>query len=358
VTARSRTLLRAGSMGTALALALALTGSGQVLADDSGNDDAEVVASGAEGGSDAGGSGAENDPGQGGGAGEDPGQGGGAGEDPGQGGGAGEDPGQGGGAGEDPGQGEDPPGNNGTIKIKVDGEDVTNANVPQPGCQFAVRFFGFDDGQLGVVTVSLQGQDRSEVFSTSVLLVSGDPAGGGQDVDELVGPLTAGDLGLLESDSNHPHGFLLRVDLEVFNADGSPVPGSGKSKNLILSVCAPDEDEGVRDDDDTRVEDEELVRDDDDTRAEDDETAVLDLVLTPQPLQPAPTAVLPAQFAVPVPEAAETQVRGSAVPFRLPFTGPADLLVLVLAGATALGLGALALLAGRRRHQPRHALTR
>jgi hypothetical protein len=49
----------------------------------------------------------------------------------------------------------DPPGNNGTVKIKGVGDLGTIPNnVPHPGCDFQVMWYGFDQGPTIVSTVS------------------------------------------------------------------------------------------------------------------------------------------------------------------------------------------------------------
>lgn len=87
------------------------------------------------------------------------------------------------------GDGHNPPGNNGTVKIYGPGDAVgTPSNNPHPGCTFGVEWFGFDEGQDVVSTVTFAPQaPTSDVTiagtSPSQVFVGGDPAGGGTDLD-------------------------------------------------------------------------------------------------------------------------------------------------------------------------------
>jgi hypothetical protein len=87
------------------------------------------------------------------------------------------------------GTGHNPPGNNGTVKIFGPGDAVgTPSNNPHPGCTFGVEWFGFDEGQDVVSTVTFAAQaPTSDVsiggVSPSQVFVGGDPAGGGTDLD-------------------------------------------------------------------------------------------------------------------------------------------------------------------------------
>ena len=82
-----------------------------------------------------------------------------------------------------------PPGNNGTVKIAGPGDAEGHpSNNPHPGCTFFVEWYGFDEGDdiISTVTftphaptadVSISGTSPSQVP------VGGDPAGGGTDLD-------------------------------------------------------------------------------------------------------------------------------------------------------------------------------
>ena len=87
------------------------------------------------------------------------------------------------------GDGHNPPGNNGTVKIFGPGDEAgTPSNNPHPGCTVGVEWFGFDEGQDVVSTVTFAPQaPTSDVTiggaSPSQVFVGGDPAGGGTDLD-------------------------------------------------------------------------------------------------------------------------------------------------------------------------------
>ena len=83
----------------------------------------------------------------------------------------------------------DPPGNNGTVKIAAPGDEVGHpSNNPHPGCTVVVEWFGYDEGQDVVSTVSFapQAPTSGAVIggtSPTQVFVGGDPASGGTDLD-------------------------------------------------------------------------------------------------------------------------------------------------------------------------------
>lgn len=82
------------------------------------------------------------------------------------------------------GQDGDPAGNNGTVKIAALGDlDSIPNNTPHPGCTFVVEWYGFDEGEDVVSTVTFAAQaPTSDVViggtSPSEVFVGGDPASG------------------------------------------------------------------------------------------------------------------------------------------------------------------------------------
>ena len=78
----------------------------------------------------------------------------------------------------------DPAGNNGTVKIAALGDlDSIPNNTPHPGCTFQVEWYGFDEGQDVVSTVTFEAWSptRDTVIggtSPSQVFVGGDPASG------------------------------------------------------------------------------------------------------------------------------------------------------------------------------------
>jgi hypothetical protein len=105
-----------------------------------------------------------------------------AGDNEGPGNGAGNGAGNGNGTGG--GQDGDPAGNNGTVKIAALGDlDTIPNNTPHPGCTFQVEWYGFDEGEDVVSTVTFAAHaPTSDVViggtSPSEVFVGGDPASG------------------------------------------------------------------------------------------------------------------------------------------------------------------------------------
>lgn len=78
----------------------------------------------------------------------------------------------------------DPAGNNGTVKIAaLDDLDSIPNNTPHPGCSFQVEWYGFDEGEdvVSTVTFAAQAPTADVVIggtSPSEVFVGGDPASG------------------------------------------------------------------------------------------------------------------------------------------------------------------------------------
>jgi hypothetical protein len=82
----------------------------------------------------------------------------------------------------------DPKGNNGTVKIDGVALKPGQANEPHVACEFAVEFFGYDEGDLNAsITFALQAPTRrssgGQLLLTDSVAIGQDPAGGGTDVD-------------------------------------------------------------------------------------------------------------------------------------------------------------------------------
>lgn len=82
----------------------------------------------------------------------------------------------------------DPPGNNGTVKVEGRDIDSRPDNDPHPGCTFLLEFYNYDQGDLEAdVTFELQppttrsGDDQT--ILTDTVPIGEDPAGGGGDLD-------------------------------------------------------------------------------------------------------------------------------------------------------------------------------
>lgn len=131
------------------------------------------------------------------------------------------------------GDGHNPPGNNGTIKIDYPAPaDSGHANRPHPGCAFQLRMFDFDKDQYGSITFVGQSPTKLGTLLTQQhVLLSNDPAGGGQDVDETYS-YTAEQLGLTGK-PQAKQGWHVKVLVDADNA-----PGGAKQKVFWLSCPA------------------------------------------------------------------------------------------------------------------------
>ncbi len=128
---------------------------------------------------------------------------------------------------------EDPPGNNGTIKIDgMPWSQVPN-NEPHPGCIFELEFFGFDQGDLTarIRFVVIPPTGDNEVILRDREFIGEDPAGGGTDLDaEEIYDLSS----LLSPYMAHDEqGYHIKV---IVNAPGS-IGNDTKSKVFWVEGC-------------------------------------------------------------------------------------------------------------------------
>ena len=148
----------------------------------------------------------------------------------------------------------DPPGNNGTIKVKQDDPPQDNTldtpNEPHgTDCRIWLAFFGFDEGQKAII--SFYGQAPSAAKDDTPVLedkgpdgkgvdISSDPAAGGKnDPEPAYVPVNLAqavkDAGLKE----HPkQGYHLKLTTSINDKDGNAVPGGVKHKVFWLAPCA------------------------------------------------------------------------------------------------------------------------
>lgn len=127
----------------------------------------------------------------------------------------------------------DPAGNNGTFK--VDGLPFNDgmANEPHVTCGFRLKFFGFDEGQTGDITIAGHAPSGSGVVSKRTdVLISDDAAGGGPNDPDAVVTYTAADLNLAGLTAHPKQGYHLKVTL---NTD---TPGGKKHKVFWFEPCA------------------------------------------------------------------------------------------------------------------------
>lgn len=127
---------------------------------------------------------------------------------------------------------QDPPGNNGTVK--VDGVDFDSHpdNEPHVGCVFQIDFYGFDQGDLNA-SVTFEGVPPTGggTLLTDSVFIGEDPAGGGNDLDASVTYDLSEALAGIEP---HPvQGHHVRLDVE---AQGS-IGDDSKHKVFWVEGC-------------------------------------------------------------------------------------------------------------------------
>jgi hypothetical protein len=133
----------------------------------------------------------------------------------------------------------DPPGNNGTIKVKksdpaADPNENNNANQPHiSGCVVWLSYSGFDQGQTADITFTAQppsGKGEVLVADTSVP-VSNDAAGGGQDQDAVIAYNLTSAVQNLKRQPNQ--GYHIKIA-----SDTKEAPGGAKQKVFWID-CGP-----------------------------------------------------------------------------------------------------------------------
>jgi hypothetical protein len=126
----------------------------------------------------------------------------------------------------------DPPGNNGTVKVDGVPYDDGKGNEPHVACGFRLKFYGFDEGQTGDITIAGHAPSGSGVVASKTgVLISDDAAGGGKDLDAVV-PFTAADLDLSGLTAHPKQGYHLKVTLST------DAPGGVKHKVFWYEPCA------------------------------------------------------------------------------------------------------------------------
>jgi hypothetical protein len=130
------------------------------------------------------------------------------------------------------GAGQDPAGNNGTFKVDGLAFDDGLGNEPHVSCGFRLKFYGFDEGQTGDITIAGQAPSGSGVVSQKDdVLLSDDAAGGGpNDVDAVV-TYTMDDLDLSGLTAHPQQGYHVKVTLST------DTPGGVKHKVFWIEPC-------------------------------------------------------------------------------------------------------------------------
>jgi LPXTG-motif cell wall-anchored protein len=130
---------------------------------------------------------------------------------------------------------QDPPGNNGTIKVDGVEFDDHPDNEPHVGCTFQVDFYGFDQGDLQATVTfeAIPPTGDAILIEDDEVAIGGDEAGGGTDLDaSRTYDLTE----LLAGIEQHPQqGWHVRLTV---HAEGS-IGADTKFKVFWVTGCAP-----------------------------------------------------------------------------------------------------------------------
>ena len=132
---------------------------------------------------------------------------------------------------------EDPPGNNGTVKIDgVAFGDVPN-NEPHPGCIFEVDFYGFDEGDLNATVrfFAIPPTGQRELLLADTVFIGEDSNAGGGSEEGLDATREYNLQQALKTYMAHPEqGFHIKLKV---NAPGS-IGKDTKYKVFWVEECA------------------------------------------------------------------------------------------------------------------------
>lgn len=154
-------------------------------------------------------------------------------------------------------------GNNGTVKL--DGLDLNDGpghsnqpndpdetepdNDPHLDCGLQLEFFNFDTGQKADITFTAHPPtgNNGVLLSQEKVTISDDGTGGANnDPDSVFNYDVETQFDLSQFTSVHDeHGWHVKLSLDLFNADGSPVPGGQKHKVFWIEPCGDDEEDQV-----------------------------------------------------------------------------------------------------------------
>ena len=128
-----------------------------------------------------------------------------------------------------------PPGNNGTIKIDEFPVDGDTGNDPHVGCQFAVKFFGYDAGsQTGRLVFEGQAPTGGGLLQDSTTgWTTGDRTGGNQ-LDTSYGPVNLTDALTKAGVTPSQQGFHVKLTVHVTGSQGS----DAKHKVFWIEPCS------------------------------------------------------------------------------------------------------------------------
>jgi hypothetical protein len=131
---------------------------------------------------------------------------------------------------------QDPPGNNGTVKVDGVAFGAHRNNEPHVGCNFEIDFYNYDAGGLeATVTFTGQAPTGKDIIlvDEDVVELQDDPAGGGTDVDAQVEYDLSSLVGLL-GDPHPQQGFHIKLTV---HAEGSK--GADTKHKVFWVKCAP-----------------------------------------------------------------------------------------------------------------------
>lgn len=132
---------------------------------------------------------------------------------------------------------QDPPGNNGTIKIDGVEFDIAPNNEPHPGCIFQVDFYGFDMGDYNakVAFYAIPPTGDRELLTKDSVFIGEDSSDGGGSEAGLDAQRTYDLAGALKSYMAHPQqGYHIKLKV---NAPGS-IGADKKFKAFWVTECA------------------------------------------------------------------------------------------------------------------------
>ena len=132
---------------------------------------------------------------------------------------------------------EDPPGNNGTVKIDGIDFDVHPNNEPHVGCVFEVDFYGFDEGDYyaRVRFVAIPPTGDKELLLRDKVFIGEDSSDGGGSIAGLDAEREYDLSSALRSYMAHPQqGYHIKLHV---NAPGS-IGADKKHKAFWVAECA------------------------------------------------------------------------------------------------------------------------
>jgi hypothetical protein len=134
---------------------------------------------------------------------------------------------------------QDPPGNNGTVKVDGEAFDTTPGNEPHVDCIFQIDFYGFDAGGL-TATVNFTGQaptGKDIPVLTDNVTLQDDPAGGGTDLDAEKTYDLSSVIGQLGDPQPEQQGYHIKLQVDV--PEGTHSTAYSKYKVFWVEDCRP-----------------------------------------------------------------------------------------------------------------------